>query len=92
MARNTTYKAPHYAVFTSLLFHPSQVQMFSQHPVLRHRQCSSLNVRDQIPDTHKIKVEIIVLYILIFAFLHSRQERKDNKLNGSKRLPNLISS
>jgi hypothetical protein len=75
-----------------MLLHPSQVQMLSQHPVLRHRQCSSLQVRHQILHTYKTKVEIIVFHILIFMFLHSRQETKDNELHVNKRPPTLISS
>jgi hypothetical protein len=39
LEKSTSYEAPHYAAFSSLLsLHPSLVQYSSQHPVLKHRQ------------------------------------------------------
>jgi hypothetical protein len=39
-----------------------------------HSLCPSLNVRDQVSHPHKTAVKIMVLRILIFTFLDSRQE------------------
>jgi hypothetical protein len=38
--------------------------------------CSSLNVTDQLSHPYKTNGRIMVLYILTFTFLHSRQEDK----------------
>jgi hypothetical protein len=55
--------------------------------------CSSLVVTDQVSHPYKTRGKIIVLYILTFTFVDSRQEtRKSPGLNGSKHYQNSASS
>jgi hypothetical protein len=46
--------------------------------------CSILNVIDQVSHPYRATVNIIVLYILIFTFLDSRQDDKSSGPKGSK--------
>jgi hypothetical protein len=55
-----------------LSLHPTSIQIFSS------ASCPSfLNVRDQVSHQYRTKGKIMVLYILIVTFLHSR--RKDRR-------------
>ena len=76
--RSTNHEALHYALFSSLLLLPfSLTEYFLKHPVLEHPQHTfSLNVRDQVSHPYNTTGKIIVLYILAFFFLGSRQEHK----------------
>jgi hypothetical protein len=51
--------------------------------------CSSLWMRDQVSHTHKMMSIIIVLYVLIFMHLSSRQE-DNSELHGTIHAPHLI--
>jgi len=76
--RITNHDALYYALFSSLLLLPSSLaEYLLQHPVLEHPQHTfSLNVRNQLSHPYKTTGKIIVLYILTFFFLGSRQEHK----------------
>jgi hypothetical protein len=76
--RSTNHEALHYALFSSLLLLPSSLaEYLLKHPVLEHPQHAfSLNVRDQVSHPYKTTGKIIVLYILTFFFLDSRQEHE----------------
>jgi hypothetical protein len=57
------YIAPHYAIFSSLLlFHPPLFQYSPQHPLLKHHQCSPLNVRGYVSNPYTTTGELILLY------------------------------
>jgi hypothetical protein len=77
LAKSTRYGAPHYAAFSSLLLlNPSSAQIFpsatcSQIPLVYIQSIMSEN---QFHTHTKTTSKIIVLYILIFTFLDSRQE------------------
>jgi hypothetical protein len=70
------YKIPHWNFLqypvTSSLLGPNILlsTLFSNTLKL----CSSLNVRDQVSHPYKTADKIIVLYILIFTFIHVRRE------------------
>jgi hypothetical protein len=52
--------------------------------------CYSLKVRDQVSHPYSTTSKITVLYILIFSYFDTRQERKHFRLNDSKHSLNLI--
>jgi len=49
-----------------------------QHPILRHN-CSSHSVRDQVSLQYKTAGNIIILYILIFKFLKTKDSESNDK-------------
>jgi hypothetical protein len=53
---------------------PLRSKYSSQNPVLKHPQ--SLSMRDQVSHPYKTTGRIMVLYILSFTFLDSRQDDK----------------
>jgi hypothetical protein len=60
-----------------LLLLPSQVQMFSSKPILKHPKTTLfLNFEDKIPQPYKTTSKFIVLRILIFMLLNSKWEDK----------------
>jgi len=77
--QHTSYEAPHYAVFSSLL--PLFPSYSLQHPLLRLNQYSSLSAGDQVLHPYKITRRIMVLYVLILKFLENRREDR-RVLNG----------
>jgi hypothetical protein len=46
--------------------------------------CSSLNERDVVSHPYKTTGKIIVFFVLIFAFLDSRREKKYSEEHDSK--------
>jgi hypothetical protein len=61
----------------SRYFSPLRSKYSPQHPVLNtYSLCSSLNVRDQVSQPFKTTGTIMVLYILTFMFLDSKQKDK----------------
>jgi cellulose synthase/poly-beta-1,6-N-acetylglucosamine synthase-like glycosyltransferase len=77
-SKSTSYEAPHYAVFSSLLlFHPSWTQIFSSAPCSQTPSNYVLLLMSEIKfHTLKTTGKIIVLCILKFTFLDSRREDK----------------
>jgi hypothetical protein len=72
-------EAPHWATSSILLLlYPALVQVFFLTTLFSNTLslCSSLNVRDQVSHPYKITGRIMVLYILTFTFLDSKQEDK----------------
>jgi hypothetical protein len=55
---------------------PLRSKYSSQNPVLKHPVCTLSVVRDQVSHPYKTTDTIVVLYILTFTFLDSRQEDK----------------
>jgi hypothetical protein len=51
-----------------------------QQPVLKHPQSMFFNVRGQVSQSYRTTSKIIILYILIFMFLESRQEDKNSTM------------
>jgi hypothetical protein len=61
----------------SCLFIPLRSKYSLKHPVLKTLNlCSWLHVRDQVSHSYNATDKIIVLYTLIFTFLHGRWEDK----------------
>jgi hypothetical protein len=68
-------KTPHYATSSILLvLIPLWSEYSPYNPVLKHPQSASINVRNQVSHPYKTTSRIMVLYILTFTFLYTRQE------------------
>jgi hypothetical protein len=76
----------------SCQFIPLQSKYPPQHPVLKHTQSMSLNVRDQVSYPYRTTSRIIVLYILISTFSIAGEKTECSGPNGSKYYQNSISS
>jgi hypothetical protein len=74
---------------TSYHFIPLWSQYSPQQPLSNtFGLCSSLNLRDQLSHPYPTD-NIIVVYILVFAFLYTRQASECCELNSSKYYINL---
>jgi hypothetical protein len=68
----TVQLSPFYCYFIPLWSKYSPRTLFSNILII----CSSLNVRDQVSHPYKTTGRVMVLYILTFTFLDTRQEDK----------------
>jgi hypothetical protein len=86
---NSSYKVPHYASYSNLLSIHLPVQISSSAPCSQTLSpWTSLNVTEQVSHSYKTTRTIIVLPLLIFTFLDSRQEGILFRTQWEKQCPN----